>query len=104
MLERYNQINWIDQCPRAWLSSETHSPRARTSSQDMQQGTLSLVTNSDVSQCVGKLRQVTQKDSGISMLAGFQILAGKGSEQPDQEIGLETSRNPFQPKLCSDSR
>lgn len=50
------------------------------------------------------LKQVTQKDSGISMLADVQILIGKGSEhlapavqgaQLHQEIRLETSRHPF---------
>lgn len=50
------------------------------------------------------LKQVTQKDSGISMLADIEIWIGKGSEhlalavqgaQLQQEITLETSRHPF---------
>lgn len=49
-VEQYRQINRIDQCPRAWLSSEMHSQRARTNTRNMQQGKFSLVTNQNVSQ------------------------------------------------------
>lgn len=85
-------------CPRAWLSSEPALRACRKA------GSCWLHMKMFPSVHGWALKQVTQKDSGISMLADIQILIGKGSEQLalavqgaqlHQETGLETSRHPF---------
>lgn len=48
--KRYRQIDTMDQCPRTWLSSETHRQRVRNNSQNLQQGKFWSFTRKNVSQ------------------------------------------------------
>lgn len=105
MLERCLQINWIDQCPRAYLSSECTAqgwePTLRTCSKEnchwlQTQMFPSVWISSDT----GHPERLWNSHAGrLCSLHWKRLWATRPGDRR-----LETSRNPFQPKLCSDSR